>query len=353
MGQAKSQGVGSHLSEQASVTLFLSANDVVALATPEVAMGSVRTVLAGERAGHTVLPPRLDVDLPNGFLRTMPAAINGVMGLKVMTLVKGLGTRYLVLVYDRTTGALIAMLDADEITRLRTAATTAVAGEMLVQDGQPSSIGLIGSGFEAEGHLRLLAAVWPLRRVRVFSPSPERREAFAARMTAQLGIEVRAVDSIDDAVSDSSVTVLATKSSTPVVDGAAFPQGTVVLSIGSTRPDLRELDGVSLRRAAILLVDDAAQVRRESGDIIEGLSSGALPEDRVVAMSALGDLPSPSQDGRDLLAFKSVGTAVHDLALATALIDAATAAGRGRELGELTHLKPFAASARAVPEVAE
>lgn len=323
------------------MTLFLSAEDVTALATDEVVVEAARAAVAAERDGRTILPPRMDVDHGEGFLRVMPAAIDDVVGLKVMTLAKGLGTRYLVLVYARWSGELLAMLDADEITRRRTAAVTAVAGEMLAPGGV-SELALIGSGFEAEGHLRLFASRWSLDRVLVYSRSQPRREGFADRMAQELGVDVRAVGTVEDAVANAPLSILATKSSVPVVAGETFPKGAVVLSIGSTRPDLRELDHASMARAGMLLVDHADQVCRESGDIKHGLASGAISEDLIVSMAAMDGLPPSRDGGRDLLAFKSVGTAVHDLSLATALIATAGESGRGSELGELTRLKPFA-----------
>jgi ornithine cyclodeaminase/alanine dehydrogenase len=335
------------------MTLFLSAEDVAALATDEVVLDAARAAVAAEREGRAILPPRLDLDHADGFLRVMPAAIDDVTGLKVMTLAKGLGTRYLVLVYRRPSGELLAVLDADEITRRRTAATTAVACEMLAPDGV-RELALIGSGFEAEGHLRLFASHWPLERVLIYSRSQDRRESFARQMAGELGTAIQAVDSVEEAIANVPLTILATKSSVPVVAGASFPDGAVVLSIGSTRPDLRELDNASLARAAVLLVDDAAQVCSESGDIREGLASGALSHERIVSMAAMDGTPGRQANDRDLLAFKSVGTAVHDLSLATALLAAARGCGRGSELGELTRLKPFADQAIAsVPEAAD
>ena len=322
------------------MTLFLRGEDVVALATDELVMGAARAAVAAERDGRTILPARLDLDHRSGFLRVMPAAVDGLVGLKVMTLAKGLGTRYLVLLYDAASGELLAMVDADEITRLRTAATTALAGSLLAP-GATTALALIGSGFEAEGHLRLFASVWPLERVLVYSRSPTRRAAFAARMAGELGIDVRPAGSMEEAVAGASVSVLATKSSEPVVEGRAFPAGAVVLSVGSTRPDLRELDRESLRRAVVLLVDDVAAVCAESGDIIDALETQALPRERIVAMSALAETPVPDGD-RDLRVFKSVGTAVHDIALAAAVIARARERGVGRDLGEITRLKPFA-----------
>jgi alanine dehydrogenase len=334
------------------MSLYLGSDDVRALASQDVLMDAARAAVRAEREGTVIMPPRLDVDLPTGFLRVMPAAMGEVMGVKVMTLVKGLGNRYLLLLYGQPTGDLLAVFDADEITRLRTAATTALAGSMLAPDGT-SHLGLLGSGFEAESHLRLLARVWPLEQVLVYSPTPERREAFAARMSEELGVSVVAVDRPEDAVAEAKVSVLATKATSPVVDGRAFPAGAVVLSIGSTRPDLRELDRDTLGRAGALLVDDATQVRRESGDVIDALGCGALAGEHIVSMADLdGDVGRLRSDGtRDLLAFKSVGTAVQDLALAKSALAAAMAQGRGRELGELTGLKPFAVSSGNFPPV--
>ena len=334
------------------MSLFLGSADVRALASQEVLMDAARAAVRAEREGTVVMPPRLDVDLPTGFLRVMPAAMGEVMGVKVMTLVKGVGNRYLLLLYSQPSGELVALLDADEITHLRTAATTALAGEMLAPEGT-SELGLLGSGFEAESHLRLLACVWPLEKVKVYSPTPERRSAFAARMSEELGVSVVAVDRPEDAVCDAEVSVLATKATIPVVDGRAFPAGAVVLSIGSTRPDLRELDRKAFGRAGAVLVDSVTQVQRESGDVIDALGCGALANDHIVSMAELdGDGSRLQRDGaRDLLAFKSVGTAVQDLALAGSILRAAKAEGRGRELGELTHLKAFALSSGNFPPV--
>jgi alanine dehydrogenase len=334
------------------MSLYLSSEDVRALASREVLMDAARAAVQAERDGTVVMPPRLDVDLPTGFLRVMPAAMGELMGVKVMTLVKGLGNRYLLLLYSQPKGDLLALLDADEITRLRTAATTALAGQMLAPGGT-SCLGLLGSGFEAESHLRLFARVWPLQQVLVYSPTPERRQSFAARMSEELGVSVTAVDRPEDAVCDAKVSVLATKATTPVVEGSAFPPGAVVLSIGSTRPDLRELDRSALGRAGALLVDDAQQVRLESGDVIDALGCGALAAEHIVSMAAVdGDAGRLRADGaRDLLAFKSVGTAVQDLALAGSVLAAAGAEGRGRDLGELASLKAFALSSGNFPPV--
>jgi alanine dehydrogenase len=329
------------------MTLHLSAPDICALATDEVTIAAARSVLEAESAGRTELPPRIDTPSGAGFIRVMPAVLGDVMGVKVMTLASGLGTRYLVLMYDVASGHLLGTFDADELTRLRTAAYTLVAGELLGADGH-ERLGLVGSGFEAAGHLRLMARRWPLREVLVYSRSAQRRKEFAVRMSDELDIDVRAVDTTREAAG-APLVVLATKSTDPVIDGTALARGAVVLSIGSTRPDLRELDRVTLARAGTLLVDDVRQAGLESGDVIDAVEHGALPQDRIVpAARAAAEATALRRDGdRDLLVFKSVGTALQDLSLARRLYQAAVERGLGRDLGDICELKPFAGAAAA------
>lgn len=326
------------------MTLFFSGDDIRLLATPDVCLAAAEHSLEAETAGLTALPARIDVDSPTGFLRTMPAVLGNVMGLKVMTLVRGAGTRYLVLLYSTGDGSLRGVFDADELTRLRTATYTAVAARLMVTTPEPGCLAVVGTGFEAEGHLRALALLWPKVAVTVYSRDAERREAFALRMGNELGLNVRSCVSPDEAVAPAHVVLLATKSTQPVLDGQHVRDGAVVLSIGSTRPDLRELDRATMARSGTVLVDDARQVRLESGDILAGLADGALEESHLVpvARAACDGSLLRRTPGRDLLTFKSVGTALQDLALADAVLTAAEASGAGRELGELSTLKPFA-----------
>src|SRR5262245_14489549 len=325
------------------MTRFLAASDIIELATHDVVMAAAQDAADADAHGTAVMPPRLDVEVPRGFLRVMPGAFQGLMGMKVMTMVEGLGNRYLLLLYAQSDGELLAMFDAEEVTRLRTAGTTALAATMLQPEPQ-TELAMIGSGFEAVGHLRVMCQIWPLSRVAVYSPSEERRRAFAQRMSAELPVDVIAVSSAREACQAADTVLLATKTTEPVLDGADLREGAVVLSIGSTRPNLRELDRPTLARSAALLVDHVSSVELESGDIIDALEHGALGREQMISMGAWlhnGHLPSRDR-ARDVLTFKSVGTIVQDLALAGALLTANGLAGT--DLGELCRLKPFSAT---------
>lgn len=333
------------------MTLHFAADDIAAIVTDTVALAAARDAIRAEADGETVTVPRTDMPTSGGFLRVMPGCFRGIGGMKTMSVVRGVGNRYLLTVYDLTDGRVLALLDADEVTRLRTAATTTVAAEMLLAERVPRRLGLLGTGFEAAGHLRSLVRRFPTDEVRVYSRDPDRRAGFAARMSDELGIAVTPADTPEAAVRDAPLVCLATKNAEPVVDGDAFQDGAVVLSIGSTRPDLRELDDRAFERGASVLVDSVPGVLAESGDVRSALNAGVLTETRIVAMPEVvaGRAGEPGEPG--LKVFKSVGTALQDLALAAAIIDAAESGGYGRELGELAELKYGTGTSR--PAVAE
>ena len=325
------------------MTLCFDAESLEGNVSHDDGLIAMRACFAAEAAGKTQLPHRIDTPSGKGFIRVMPAVFDDVMGVKIMTLVNGVGNRYMVLLYECATGELVALFDADELTRIRTAATTALAGVQMCAV-PPAELGLIGTGYEAVGHLRMFAELWPLRTVHVHSPNAERCAAFAAKMTAELGIDVIAVSSSREAVAGKPCVVLATKAKTPVVDGADFAPGAVVLSIGSTRLDLRELDDTSLARAAVLVVDNTDAVLAESADIDANMKNGNLTHDLLLPLATLaGGAALPALTAtRDLLVLKTVGTALQDLAMARAVYRSPAMRARARDFGDVLTLRTMA-----------
>lgn len=326
------------------MTILLSSDDVEELATEELVADAVRRAFRLEAEGRTRLPVRLDVPSGQGFFRVMPAVLDSVMGCKIMTLVRDKGTRYLVMLYDATTGGPVALVDADVLTKLRTAGVTALAAESMV-DHDLVELSVLGTGFEARGHVECFARRFPtLSRVTAFSRSADNRADFERWCTSSLGLDVKLTESAEEAAAAASVSLLATKSPVAVVDGSAFPFGAVVLSIGSTRPDLRELDGTSFARARRLVMDSPDTVRAESGDVMAAIDDGFIDDGRLVSLATViaGTSPDlPRDDVRDLDVFKSAGTALQDLALAVGLYERAKQLGRGRDIGEVSRMKPF------------
>lgn len=280
----------------------------------------------------------------NGMLRTLSGVPgNGaLMGTK--TIAGSLGERrmfsYLVALFDPATAELAALLDGNSITGFRTAATSALAIDLLSPVGE-LDVAVIGSGFEARKHVEALAAVRPLSSVRVFSPRPESRARFAADL-AHTAASLEPTASAEAAVEGASVVICAARShdETPTLFGAWLKPGSTVVSIGSTLREQREVDPETIARADVVVADMVEEVLHDTGDLIAAKAAGIDISDRI---RSLADVVAGRRDGRtrpeQIVLYKSVGSAVQDLAVAAMCVAAADKAGIGAELP--IHIQPI------------
>jgi ornithine cyclodeaminase/alanine dehydrogenase len=289
-----------------------------------------------EASSEVKVPVRKTIDYSRGWLRLMPAIIVGkdftIMGAKIMNLV-GQGNndkvQYLILLYDAVSGELLSVMDGAIITQMRTGAVTAavarrIIGEDVVQRG------IVGSGFVAEGQLRALVTRISCGQILVYSPNAENRERFADSMGGELGVEIKPCESPVPVFAESRVVLLATRSKEPVLQGASLRRDALLLSTGSTRHDLREMDLRTMDRARCVFVDHVDQAIEESGDIQVGLEAGAIQKHHLMSASKLwADFLIPSATNRDLIVFKSSGTAVQDLVVAAGIYHKALEGGIG------------------------
>ncbi|MDV6286091.1 ornithine cyclodeaminase family protein [Rhodococcus jostii] len=270
------------------------------------------------------------------FLRLMSGApgSGGLMGVK--TIAGAIGVRqfsYLISLFDQESAELVALLDGNSITGYRTAATSALAVDLLAAPG-PVTVAVIGSGFEAKKHVRALAAVRKLEAVRVYSPRAESRARFADEL-ADLDTSIIAAESPQAAVANASVVICAARSydESPILLGAWLEPGMTVVSIGSTVREQREVDPEVIARADVVIADVLEEVLHDSGDLIAATQAGIDVTDRIAALS---DLVSGTHPGRttteQIVVYKSVGSAVQDLAVAAMCADAARKSGLGSEL---------------------
>ncbi|MFJ7904402.1 hypothetical protein ACIQ6V_28630 [Streptomyces sp. NPDC096198] len=213
------------------------------------------------------------------------------------------------------------------MTTLRTAAASAVAFDTLAT-ADSAELGLLGSGTQARAHARAVARVRPLRSVRLWSPSPERRARAARDLAAELGIPVVAVDTPREAVTGLPMVAACTLSSTPVLHGDWLTPGCTVVSVGSFEPTRSEVDQETVRRAAAVVVDDPETARDHTGPVVTALRDGLLTPDDLIPLGAAVTGRRQARTGSDdIVLHLSVGIGVQDAAAAWAVIDAA----RGRE----------------------
>ncbi|MCL6508299.1 MAG: ornithine cyclodeaminase family protein [Bryobacteraceae bacterium] len=329
------------------MTLILNAQDVEPLCNMRVLIDAIERGLQEEASGHAVVPPRLNLPTANGFFRVMPAVMNasGLMVYKVFHGSMRGGVRYLIAVYAQEWERLLALMDAHYLTAARTGATTGVATKVLATPGA-KTVAVIGSGLEARTNLQAVCAVRAVERVAVFSPNPERRARFAARMSAELGVEVRAVASPEQCVRGAEIVVVTTNSfgrPDPIAyRGAWMEPGVLVDAIGSTSTFLREIDTDTFQRAESIVVDSKVQVEEESGDVKAALNEGKYDRAKV---RELKEVLAGKAQGRtrvqQMVLFKSVGTAVQDVMAGFAVYEEAVRQGRGQDIGEFLDLKTF------------
>jgi ornithine cyclodeaminase/alanine dehydrogenase len=303
--------------------------------------------LREEAFGHAVVPPRLNLPTADGFFRVMPAVMNdsGLMGYKVFHGSMKAGVRYLIAVYAQEGERLLALMDAHYLTAARTGATTGIATKLLAAPGA-KTVAVIGSGLEARTNLQAVCAVRPVEHVTVFSPNPERRARFAARMGPELGVEVRVVDNPQECVRDAEIVVVATNSfgrPDPIAyRGAWMEPGVLVDAIGSTSTFLREIDAETFQRAESIVVDSKVQVEEESGDVKAALSEGKYDRTKVVDLKeVLVGKAQGRTSAQQMVLFKSVGTAVQDVMAGFVVYEEAVRRGRGQDIGEFLDLKTF------------
>src|SRR5919202_5307050 len=180
------------------VTLLLRHADVEDLLSLDEVIQALRGGLREQADGLAQVPPRTTIDSSSrqGWLRVMPVILNGsgLMGFKAMHATPGVGVRYLVACYDLSSGALLALIDADWLTQVRTACTAAIGTDALARR-DVEQVAVIGSSARASMLLAAVARVRPFKRLKVFSPTPANRERFAQAAGQQYGVEALAVDS--------------------------------------------------------------------------------------------------------------------------------------------------------------
>jgi len=301
--------------------------------------------LAHEAAGATSVSPKYVTDFANGAMRMLFAADQqaGYCATKAYHSIQGAGTRYVVTLYRLKDGELLALLDGQIITDLRTGAASGVIARR-VPIGRPVSVGVIGSGHQARTQLEALAAVYRVESAAVYSPTAANREKYAAEMSKKLVFPVAPVASAEAAVRGRAVVASASSSRSPepVLLGAWLGDCRLLCAVGNTRAKFMEAD-VQCFRDAALVVMDSPHAAHEAGELKQAIAAGALPESKQTTLAQIvtGKTAIPA---KGLVTFKSVGTALQDLALAARyyeLLGAKAGLPASSDLGSLK--KPVAA----------
>jgi alanine dehydrogenase len=285
------------------VPAYVTEAQVAELLTPAEAFAAVEDSFRRLARGAVDNPPRVRAELPDGVFAVMPCVDRelGYAGLKTYAWLPG-GTPFLVVLFSIAEATLTAVVEAELLGRLRTAAASAVAATHLARPGA-RTLGVFGTGRQATAHVDALRAALPsLAEVRLAG----RHAGLADR---------RAAAACD-------VVVTATTAREPVLHGEWLSEGAFVCAVGANDPASRELDDAAFERASFVCCDSREQSRLESGDLIAAPIDWASVHELQDVVA--GALPGRTDDAT-IAVFKSNGLAAWDLAAAARVVELARA----------------------------
>ena len=315
------------------MALYLSETEVKDILTMNLALDAVEQAHVAHANGRAIDIPRQRTRIPTAALHILQGALldEAVFGYKAYTTARA-GARFFVHLFDAATGAPQAVIEADYLGMMRTGAAAGVATKWLARE-DAAVAGMFGAGWQARGQLQALARVRALREVRVFSRNEEKRRAFCAEMSANLGLNVYAVDTPEQTIRGADIVTTITTATTPLFDGALLAPGTHVNGAGSNALIRRELDEKTFQRAACVCVDSRATALREAGDLFPVLEKGRMHEGQLLELGELvAGLRAGRRDAEQITIFESQGMAIQDLAVARRVLALARERGLGREM---------------------
>lgn len=311
------------------MALYIDENRVRQLLNLQDLLAAVREALQDLSAGRVCQPLRLTMGFDaagpvqpggkegGGLLFVKPSQVGDALATKLITLVPDNPSRGLpsmmatIVLTSPLTGQTLAILEANWITAMRTAAASAVAADVFTPN-RSLSVAMLGSGVLARSHARFMRAIRPVHDVRVWSRDPQNAQACAK------DVDGRACASAEEAVRDADVVCTVSNASEPILQGAWLKPGAFVAAVGAPRPTWRELDDAAMQHW--IVADQREAAEKESGDVIHA---------RAKVSAELGDIllgrqaaPAPGTT----VIFKSLGQAVEDAVAARLVYQAALSA---------------------------
>jgi ornithine cyclodeaminase len=264
---------------------------------------------------------------PEQTLLLMPAWEAGKsVGIKLVTITPGNGARHLpavqgiYLLLDGATGIPKVLMEGTTLTVRRTAAASALAASFCARRDAATHL-MVGAGALARPLIEAHRAARPITKTLIWARKPDQAAAKADDL-AKAGIAVEVAPDLEAAARAADIISCATLSSEPLIRGAWLKDGAHLDLVGAYTPELRESDDAAVKRAT-LFCDTRGGALKEGGDLVQPLKAGVIQESSVVA--DLVDLCKGRHAGRqrddEITLFKSVGTAIEDLAAAKLMLE--------------------------------
>lgn len=305
------------------------------------AISAMREAFSELSAKTCFVPQRFVSSLSNGQLHLLikPAAVDTKKraAIKVITQKeKGVigsipAIVGVVMVLDTETGELLALIDGEYLTALRTGAASGLATTFFARPNSQTAA-IYGCGAQGKTQLEAIAEVRQLKKVWVFARNKNHAQKFAKEMAEKLRLEIGVADN-NRVLKECDIICTATNSKKPLFFADEIKPGVHINAIGSFKPDMQELDPQVLKKA-IIFVDQKEPCLLESGDLIKPINDGILTAEHIrgeIGEFALGKITGRLSD-KETTVFKSVGVAIQDFVVANEIYEKAIKNGFGQKV---------------------
>ncbi|HEY2685134.1 MAG TPA: ornithine cyclodeaminase family protein [Steroidobacteraceae bacterium] len=306
-------------------TLILSGEEIRALLPAADCIEVIAKAMSSVSRGGAALPLRIGARVPgrHALVASMPGYLDDPLsfGGKLISVIFGQppgvpSHQGVVVLFDVQTGKPVAILDAHAVTLQRTAAASAVASRALARVETPH-LAILGTGEQAEAHIRYLMLVRSFRSIFIWGRSPERTAALVSRLTAELGASLKACECAEEAVAGADVICTVTSSTEPILRGEWVKPGTHVNLVGASSIDAREADDALVLRGKFF-VDFRGSAMAQAGELSHACDANPVAMTKRI-QSEIGEVLNGAagrESSEEVTIYKSLGIAAQDLAAA-------------------------------------
>lgn len=317
-------------------TLWISEADVQSLMDMKSAITALKQGLVLEARGRAQNMVKTHVMWGNGStLHAIGAVFSdaGFAGTKTWAHTSS-GAKPLLILFDSNTGALLAVMEAFTLGKLRTGGVSGLATEQLASPN-PCEFGIIGTGKQAMMQVQAVLSVRDITKIHVFGRNKERRDQFAAKVRKECSVETIPENSIAEAVKNASIITVVTRATEPILEASMIAPGSHINAVGAIVPGRFELAESALERADMIVVDSISQARELSSELIGFYDEDDSGWAEIRSLSSIVESGERRPRNADLTIFKSLGMGISDLSLAVEIYQKAVKVGMGRTLASI------------------
>ena len=314
--------------------IYINEQTASSLLTMDDALKLVEESFTTYAQGKSFNMTRQRMRIRKGALHMLPGAVpyKNVIGYKAYTSFRA-GLIFKVHLYDAENGNPLAIIDANEIGRLRTGAASGVASKYMAKENSQTAF-IFGGGFQAEAQLEAVSKTTNIKKAYVFTRTYENAQNFALKMSKSLGIEVIPTQNIAEDLVKSDIIITITTSTKPLFDHTMLnPNGVHINGAGSNALIRAEVPEKTIEAAEVLAVDNKEVAAIECGDILPSLEKGRLHWNNILE---LGEITAGYRKGRltdnGITIFQSQGMGLQDIICAEYIYRKAISHNLGVEL---------------------